>query len=518
MKKSDAIEKLRSDIAAAYQKATADATELSGVDLEALGERCKIHKLGESVSGWKTPFPSDDPRSLLLEYQFRYYQDKSRFKFGLWSRQTGKDFTSEAEAVEDCLTSPRNEWMVAAPSERQALDSLDKAKEWAEAFDLKIADYQERREGSSSETLLKSAEVIFSNKSRIRAVPGKPDTVRGRSANVLLTEFDFFENPAATWRAILPSITNPLRGGEKKVRLVTTPNGMGGAGHKIWTKDDTARMQWSRHLVTIYHAVLLGLPVDIEQIREAMDDPEGFNQEFLCQFLDGSSILLPYDIIALAESFDATEAVDSLYWQSRGNPVFCGVDFGRSNDPTVCWSLEQIGDILWTREVLVLSNVTTPDQNALLRSRFARASRASVDYTGPGIGFGDYAAKEFGTFDPKGHEFGKIDLVNFTAGNKREMFPFLRRAFESPTRLRIPISTVIREDLHAMQQVITNAEYNYWAPRTRLGHSDRCTALALAVRAAGSGHAGVIVDPSTIRMGGNSAVSSIPQFIPRRLV
>lgn len=36
-----------------------------------------------------------------------------------------------------------------------------------------------------------------------------------------------------------------------------------------------------------------------------------------------------------------------------------------------------------------------------------------------------------------------------------------------------------------MQQVITNGEYNYWSRRTREGHSDRCTALALAVRAAG---------------------------------
>ena len=47
----------------------------------------------------------------------------------------------------------------------------------------------------------------------------------------------------------------------------------------------------------------------------------------------------------------------------------------------------------------------------------------------------------------------------------------------------------MREDLHAMQQVVTNGQYNYWAPRTREGHSDRCTALALAVRAAGDGSA-----------------------------
>jgi phage FluMu gp28-like protein len=78
-----------------------------------------------------------------------------------------------------------------------------------------------------------------------------------------------------------------------------------------------------------------------------------------------------------------------------------------------------------------------------------------------------------------------VELCTFTSKFKREMFPKLRRAFEAPTKLRIPISTKIREDLHEMKQVISNGEYNYWAARTKEGHSDRCTALALAVRAAG---------------------------------
>ena len=86
---------------------------------------------------------------------------------------------------------------------------------------------------------------------------------------------------------------------------------------------------------------------------------------------------------------------------------------------------------------------------------------------------------------PERHEFGKVELCTFTSKFKRELFPRLRRAFEAPTTLRIPISTAIREDLHEMKQVIANGEYNYWAKRTKEGHSDRCTALALAVRAAG---------------------------------
>jgi phage FluMu gp28-like protein len=96
---------------------------------------------------------------------------------------------------------------------------------------------------------------------------------------------------------------------------------------------------------------------------------------------------------------------------------------------------------------------------------------------------------------------GKVELCTFTSQFKRLIFPKLRRAFEAPTKLRIPISTVIREDLHEMKQVISNGEYNYWAARTKAGHSDRCTSLALAVRAA-SGEAAPLSFESLRKNGG----------------
>lgn len=479
----DALEQLRVQVA--QSAAAVRANPLWGMEISALAQLAAAHPLGVTRSGWVNPYPKADPRSLLLEYQFDDYHDRSRFKIGLQARQTGKDFTGQGEIVEDCEIRAGTDWMVGAPSERQALDSLSQGKLWAEGFKLYIDDYREEREGSS-ETLLKSAEIVFHNKSRIRAVPGKPDTVRGRSANIYLTEFDFFEDPVATWRAILPSITNPLRGGEKKVRLKSTPNGKDGAMHRIWTKPDTAKMKWSRRLVSIYHAVLMGLPVDIEQLREALNDPEGFAQECECAFLDGSNVLLPYELIALAESIEATEACDPDLFQARGPRLVCGIDFGRQNDPTVCVTLEEVGDILWTREVLVLDRVSTPDQLEILRSRIGAARATCFDYTGPGVGLGDLMVQAYGRHDPERHEFGRVELCTFTANFKREIFPKLRRKFEAPTKLRVPISRVLREDLHAMQQVVTNGQYNYWAPRTREGHSDRCTALALAVRAAGT--------------------------------
>ena len=480
--KTDALEQLRVQVMEA--NTAAKANPLWSMDIAGLEGLVENHTLGTSYSGWKNPYPASDPRSVYFEYQFVAHHDRSRAKIQIQSRQTGKDFTMNGEAVEDCLEHV-TEWMLAAPSERQALDSLDQGKLWADAFEFRIADILEEREGTTSQHLLKSAEILFENGSRFRAVPEKPDTVRGRSANVILTEFDFFEKPAETWKAILPSITNPLRGGEKKVRIGTTPNGTGSAAHKIFTKDDSKdKLRWSRHLVTIYHAVLMGLPVDVQQIRELMDDPDGFAQEFLCQFLDTTNVLLPYDLIALAESAEATECW-SLDDARHAGSTFLGIDFGRTNDPTVCWSLQRMSDILWTREVLVLEKVSTPDQFQILDDRIKAATRVSFDYTGPGIGLGDIMVKKHGEWKPTEHKMGKVELCTFTAGFKRQMFPKLRQAFVAPTKLRIPISTVIREDLHEMKQVISNGEYNYWAPRTKAGHSDRCTALALAVRAAG---------------------------------
>lgn len=453
------------------------------------------------------------PRDILLQYQRTWSDDMARFKAGVWSRQTGKDFSSADEIVKDCLQRKKTQWLIGAPSERQSLETLAKCREWSEAYKLAITDQLTINESNDPGALLKSSEIIFANGSRVVAVPGRPDTVRGFSANVLLTEFAFFEDDEATWRAILPSITNPLRGGEKKMRVISTPNGKQGRFFKIVDENllnpqPGRKMSWAVHKVTIHDAVRMGLPVDIDQLREGMDDAEGFAQEFECEFLDSSNVLLPYDIIALAESADAQEFADPSFWDVRsGNPVYLGIDFGRTNDPTICWALEQVGDVFITREVLVLKGVSTPMQQQILLTRIKRASRVCFDYTGPGIGLGDYLVDDgkgggFGEYDPEAHKFGKIELCTFTVGFKREIFPKLRRAFEAPVKLRIPISKTVREDLHEMRQIVRNGEYTYAAPRTAEGHSDRCTALALAKRAAGGG-AGRFVHKSIVRKQGS---------------
>jgi phage FluMu gp28-like protein len=169
----------------------------------------------------------------------------------------------------------------------------------------------------------------------------------------------------------------------------------------------------------------------------------------------------------------------------------------------VCWCFERVGDVYWTREVLVLRDMATPDQEAALAHRIAKARRVCLDYTGPGIGLGDYLVKAHGEYDPPKHKFGKVELCTFTSGFKRELFPKLRRAFEAPVKVRVPVDVEVREDLHEMQQVVKNGEYSYNARRTAEGHSDRCTALALAWRAAGGAAATMFAPVAFARRGRN---------------
>jgi phage FluMu gp28-like protein len=444
------------------------------------------------------------------------------------SRQVGKDFSSGFEGIRDIFNAEKAgrkcDWLIAAPSERQSLESLSKWKDWTLAFKQSLAGYSEER-ALSGEGLLKSATISFPGGSRVIAVPGQPDTVRGFSANILLTEFAYFEQPDATWRAILPSITNPMRGGPKKVRLITTPNGIGNKAHDLWIKnysgsgvpplaqtgneqrrDAAATLSpspagagegrgegamaahWSCHFVDIYTAVLDGLPVQIEQLKAALDDPDGWSQEFECQFLDVQAVLLPYELIASCECLEATASLPPEYWQRPPPfPIVIGLDFGRRHDLTVVWSLAQLGDVRHTVEVLEMERTPTPEQVERLRPRLRQARRVCLDYTGPGIGLGDYLAREFGEWNPAQHKFGKIELCNFTNTLKLEIFSKLRMAFEKRA-LRVPVSRLIREDLHSVNRVSSpTGQVSYRAPHSADGHADRCAALALAMRASAEG-------------------------------
>src|SRR3546814_17794740 len=81
-----------------------------------------------------------------------------------------------------------------------------------------------------------------------------------------------------------------------------------------------------------------------------------------------------------------------MYWtQCEGGELCCGGDIGRKKDLTVLWVLERLGDVLYTRHIECLQNMSKADQEAVMWSWMAGCSRTCMDATGIGIGWADAA-------------------------------------------------------------------------------------------------------------------------------
>ena len=434
----------------------------------------------------------------LLTFQKKLAASTSRFLIALWSRQTGKGYTTSFIATRGAMTEDRSKWLIVAPTERQALETLDKCKTWVKAANLSVAESEEEFDALEKDTKVKAKVIELPNGSKVYALPGKPTSLRGFTGSVIIDEFAFFENQKEVWKAVYAVIVNPMAS-IKRIIITSTPNGKGDMFYKLVDENllnpkEGRKIKWEVQKVTIHEAAkdweaagkLNGMTAEqyVEEVKAGFDTPEAWPQEFECAFLDTDNVLLTFDMITAAESADA-----ALHGFDATEPgtFYGGFDFGRTSDPSVFWYAKKVGDVLVLRDLLLLENMSTDEQVKATESRIRKCRIIAVDYTGPGIGYGDTVVKKFGAWDPKKHSFGKIVLCTFSAAFKRLIFPRFRKRFENPVTIRIPHDEELRQDLHAMRQIVTGAEYSYWAPRTSEGHSDRCTAGALCVHAASLG-------------------------------
>lgn len=434
----------------------------------------------------------------LLTFQKKLAASTSRFLIALWSRQTGKGYTTSFIATRGAMTEDRSKWLIVAPTERQALETLDKCKTWVKAANLSVAESEEEFDALEKDTKVKAKVIELPNGSKIYALPGKPTSLRGFTGSVIIDEFAFFENQKEVWKAVYAVIVNPMAS-IKRIIITSTPNGKGDMFYKLVDENllnpkEGRKIKWEVQKVTIHEAAkdweaagkLNGMTAEqyVEEVKAGFDTPEAWPQEFECAFLDTDNVLLTFDMITAAES---TDAALHGFDETEPGTFYGGFDFGRTSDPSVFWYAKKVGDVLVLRDLLLLENMSTDDQVKATESRVRKCRIVAVDYTGPGIGYGDTVVKKFGAWDPAKHSFGKIVLCTFSAAFKRLIFPRFRKRFENPVTMRIPHDEDLRQDLHAMRQIVTGAEYSYWAPRTSEGHSDRCTAGALCVHAASLG-------------------------------
>lgn len=411
----------------------------------------------------------------LFAYQQRWFLDRSRFKIGMFARQTGKTFTTTLELVDSCVAAEaqgrRERWVILSRGERQAKEAMDEGvKRHAQAYQAAFESHEYDWRGDGAAVSYKALEVRLPGGSRITALPANPDTARGFSANAFLDEFAFHRDSREIWKALFPVISAGHR-----IRIVSTPNGKGNKFYELMTAEDSA---WSRHTCDIHQAVADGLPRDIEGLRSALSDEDAWSQEFELQWLDEATAWLPYELIFSCE--DAAAGDPTAY---RGGPCYIGNDIAAGGgDLWVAWVWEEVGDVLWTREIVERRRATFAEQDAImdeLMTRY-RVARLAMDKTGMGEKPVEDAQRRYGA--------GRVEGVQFTAPSKIVMATLGKARFED-RKCRIPEGHAkLRADLHSLVKIVgPTGNVRFVAPREGGSHADRTWAAFLGIQAADGG-------------------------------
>ncbi len=404
----------------------------------------------------------------LHAYQRRWFLDRSRFKIGMYARQTGKTFTTTLEIVDRCyeaaLLGRRERWVILSRGERQAKEAMDEGiKLHSKAYKMAIdaAEYDWKSEDGFS---YKALEVTLPGGSRITALPANPDTARGFSANAFLDEFAFHRDSKAIWGALFPVVSKGW-----DLRVTSTPNGKGNKFYELMTAKDQT---WSRHQTDIYQAVADGLPRNVDELREGMADADLWTQEYELQWLDEASAWLSYDLISAVE--DPSAGKPSGY---QGGICFVGRDIGRRNDLHVIWVWEQIGDVLWERERIEQKRATFAAMDEAFDDvmRRYRVGRACIDQTGMGEKVVEDAQRRYGS---------RVEGVLFTGPSKLVLATAGKERFEARTVRISEGDPALRADLHKLRKIASATGAPRFVAERDDDHADRTWAAFLGIHAA----------------------------------
>jgi hypothetical protein len=198
------------------------------------------------------------------------------------TRQGGKSSVSAIRALHKALYKPKSLVLLLAPSYRQSKELFRKVREAHRSLSFA------RRFASES-----ALEVELANGSRIVALPGKEETIRGFSGVAELIVDEASRVPDDLYHAVRPMLA--VSGGQ--ITLLSTPFGKRGFFFDVWNAGGAT---WHRTQVTAYECPRI--PREwLEEERQQIGD-FFFEQEYLCQFKDDVSAVFSYESIQDAMS------------------------------------------------------------------------------------------------------------------------------------------------------------------------------------------------------------------------
>jgi len=422
------------------------------------------------------------PRKYCLPFQSRWVQDSSLLKIIEKSRQIGLTSVTALSAI--LRLAPRGarlDVFVSSRDEMQAQLFIEDAMRWAKVLNIAAiargAMLIDRPANASAFVL------ELSNGRRLYSVSSNPNALAGKRGHIILDEFALHQDQDLLYR-----VAKPLTTWGGQLEIISTHRGANTVFNNIINQivHNGNPMGWSHHKVTLQEAAAQGLVERINvktgrsetpdqfltRTRAECLDEEQWLQEYCCVPADESTAFLTFDMISACQADclwpNLQFALNNLH--SIG-PLFLGMDTGRKHDLTVIDVGEQVGDIVWDRLRLELSNKTFSEQEAELFRLLAlpKLRRACLDATGLGMQLTERARQRFGW---------KVEAITFTAGLKEEMAYRLRAAFEDK-KLRIPHDPELLADLRGIKKEVTSSGSLRFAGESGDSHCDRFWAKAL---------------------------------------
>jgi hypothetical protein len=208
------------------------------------------------------------------------------------SRQAGKSTCTAIIGLHRALYRPRSLVLLVSPSLRQSRELFGKVQDFMKSLDTKPALDEDNR-----------LSMALNNGSRVIALPGDSDTIRGFSSPALIIEDEASYVDDGLYRAIRPMLA--VSGG--RLILLGTPNGRREHFFEAWDgKED-----WQRIEVPASECPRISKAF-LEAEKAALGE-SWFKQEYECAFLDAVGALFRYEDIRRA----ITDDVKPLFGEGR---------------------------------------------------------------------------------------------------------------------------------------------------------------------------------------------------------
>ena len=203
----------------------------------------------------------------------------------LCSRQTGKSTVTSALALHEALFRPGSLVLLLSPSQRQSQELFRKVSD----FRSKVGVPCPVREESA-------LRVEFENGSRILALPGTEETIRGYSGVRLIVVDEAARVPDSLYLSVRPMLA--VSGG--RLVCLSTPFGRRGFFFEEWTGEAS----WERTQITATQCPRIS-PAFLREERESLGE-WWYRQEYLCEFADTNDQLFRTEDIRAALDEDLT--------------------------------------------------------------------------------------------------------------------------------------------------------------------------------------------------------------------